>query len=254
VIDARGNTAPVSYLMISLPAERVVIARHTTFDGDIQLQRRLLPDNSTAFEIISNGVFLMSSYSQISERALATCTLKAINPGLFSELRILLGGLGMGFTLQETLANKAASVDVVEVSHHIVAWNRTHLAAINGNVLADPRVKLIQADLYTVLSTASPASYSAILLDVDNGPSWLVYEDNARLYTLDALKQWSAMLMPGGALAVWSAQPEPEFLKRMMTVFGDTNEISIVAPNIKNEPTEYFIYWSLANFEIFSGA
>lgn len=234
--------------MISLPAGRVVIARHTTFEGEIQLQRRPLPDGSPAFEIISNGVFLMASYNQTSERALASTTLKAMNPGLFSELRVLIGGLGMGFTLLEILAHKVSSVDVVEISPHIIDWNRTHLVSLNDNVLADPRVRLIQDDLHTVLSTSSPASYSAILLNVDNGPSWLVHENNARLYTVDALKRWSSMLMPGGALAVWSAQREPEFLQRMMTIFGYAGEVVIVAPNVKNEPTEYFIYYGLKDW------
>jgi spermidine synthase len=227
------------------PTERVVIARHTTFDGEIQLQRRLLPDDSWAFEIIANGVFLMASYNQISERALASYTLKAMGPCPCSKLRVLIGGLGMGFTLQQILANKVTSVDVVEISPHIIAWNRTHLVSVNDDVLADPRVKLIQGDLYTVSSTLPPASYSAILLDVDNGPSWLIHENNARLYTLDTLERWSTILMPGGALAVWSAQPEPEFLKRMKAIFGYTDEVAIVEPNHKNEPTEYFIYYGL---------
>lgn len=226
-------------------AERIVIARHTTFDGEIQLQQRLLPDDSLAFEIIANGVFLMASYNQISERALARYTLQAINPGPCSKLRVLIGGLGMGFTLQEILANKVTAVDVVEISPHIIAWNRTHLVSINAGVLADPRVRLIQDDVHTVLSTSSPASYSAILLDVDNGPSWLAHENNARLYTLDALDRWSTRLRPGGALAVWSAQPEPEFLNRMMTVFCCASEVAVVESNYKHEPAEYFIYYGL---------
>lgn len=230
--------------MFSLPSERVVLARHITPSGEIQLQQRPLPDGSLAFEIISDGVFLMASYNQVSGRALAHYALEAVKASPCSERRILVGGLGMGFTLQETLTSDVASVDVVEISPYIIEWNRTYFAPLNGDVLADPRVRLIQDDLYTVLCTPteSTAAYSAILLDVDNGPSWLAHENNARLYTLEALERWSAMLMPGGSFTVWSAQPEPEFLERMQTISSRAEEISIVAANHNKEPVEYYIY------------
>ncbi len=77
---------------------------------------------------------------------------------------------------------------------------------------------------------------------MDNGPSWLAHDKNARLYTLEALGRWSALLAPGGSFTVWAAQPEPEFLERMRTVFGRAEEISVLAPNHKNEPVEHFIY------------
>lgn len=231
--------------MFSLPSERVVLGRHATPRGEIQLQQRLLSDGSLAFEIISDGVFLMASYNQISERALAHCALEAVKTSPTSDhrvLRVLVGGLGMGFTLQEALSNDIVSVDVVEISPHIIEWNRTHFAPLNGHVLTDPRVRLIQDDLYTVLCSSPAAAYYAILLDVDNGPSWLAHEDNARLYTLEALERWLAMLMPGGTFTVWAAQPEPRFLQRMQSVFGHAEEISIVIPNHKDEPVENFIY------------
>jgi spermidine synthase len=228
--------------MCSLFSERAVLARHIAPSGDIQLQQRSLPDGSLAFEIISDGVFLMASYNQVSARALAHCALEAAEASLCSGLRVLVGGLGMGFTLQEILTTDVASVDVVEISPYIIEWNHTHFASLNGNVLADPRVRLIQDDLYTVLCAAPAATYDAITLDVDNGPSWLAHERNARLYTLEALERWSAMLRPGGSFTVWSAQPEPEFLERMQTMFGRAEEISIVAPNHRKEPVEYYVY------------
>ena len=231
--------------MDSLPSERVVLARHITPSGEIQLQQRPLPDGSLAYEIISDGVFLMASYNQVSARALAHYALEELKTRPYSErgeLRVLVGGLGMGFTLQESLSGDVASVDVVELSPYIIEWNRTYFAPLHEDVLADPRVRVIQEDLYTLLSAASPAAYHAILLDVDNGPSWLAHEDNARLYTLEALEQWSVLLAPGGSFAVWSAQPEPAFLERMQTVFGRAEEIPIGVSHHKNKPVEYFIY------------
>ena len=247
--------------MFSLPPERIVLARHTTPGGEIQLQRRPLPDGSQAFEIISDGVFLMASYNQVSERALAQHALEPLKTNDESvdaaspcrgfsraasqhraRLRLLIGGLGMGFTLQETLTHDVARVDVVEISPHIVEWNRTHFAPLNGDVLADPRVRLIHDDLYTVLLGAPATAYHAILLDVDNGPSWLAHPDNALLYTRQALERWSALLAPGGTLAVWSAQPEPEFLERMRVVFGRAEEIPILTPHPSRDTVDHYVY------------
>jgi spermidine synthase len=225
-----------------MPSERVVLARHTTPNGEIQLQQRPLPNGSLAFEIISDGVFLMASYNQGGERALARYALEAAKTDPASELRVLVGGLGMGFTLQEALTHGVARVDVVEISPYIIEWNRTHFAPLNGDALADPRVRLVQDDLYHVLWTSPTAIYHAILLDVDNGPSWLAHPDNARLYTRQALERWAALLVPGGRLAVWSAQLEPDFLNRMKAVFYRAEEMPILAPDHKNEPVESFIY------------
>jgi spermidine synthase len=228
--------------MTVIPSERIVLARHPTPGGEIQLQRRSLPDGTLAYEIISGGVFLMASYNQVSERALARRGLETLGTTPRAERRVLVGGLGMGFTLQEILSREAAYVDVVEISPYVIEWNGTFLAGLNGDVLADPRVRLIRDDLYNVLRISPPATYQAILLDVDNGPSWLAHEDNARLYTREALERWAALLTPGGSLAVWSAQPEPEFLERAQAVFGRAEEIPILAPDYRNQPVEHFVY------------
>jgi spermidine synthase len=228
--------------MTIIPSERIVLARHPTPDGEIQLQGRPLPDGSLAYEIISDGVFLMASYNQVSERALARYGLEALGASQHAEPRVLVGGLGMGFTLQEILSREVACVDVVEISPYVIEWNGTFFAALNGDVLADPRVGLIRDDLYSVLRTSPPATYHAILLDVDNGPSWLAHEDNARLYTREALERWAALLTPGGSLAVWSAQPEPELLERAQAVFDRAEEIPILAPDYRNKPVEHFVY------------
>ena len=225
-----------------LPSERIILARYTTPNGEIQLQQRPLPDGSLAFEIISNGVFLMASYNQISERALARYTLESVSNESKTDQRVLVGGLGMGFTLQETLSYEVAAVDVVEINPHIVDWNQTYFSSLNEDVLAEPRVRLIQDDLYTLLYTTQLATYDAILFDVDNGPSWLVDEANARLYTGEALKRWSALLIPGGSFAVWSAQRELEFLGRLQDIFPQAEEIPINVPDHKNELVENFIY------------
>ena len=224
------------------PSEREIVARHATEEGVIQLQRRQLADGSPAYEIIVDGVFLMASYNQASERALAERALPAVLARPREQRRVLIGGLGMGFTLQSTLAADVVAVDVVELSPHIVEWNRTHFAPLNDYALADPRVTLIRDDLYHVLDTAPAAAYCAILLDVDNGPSWLAHPGNERLYTDQALARWDTLLMEDGLFAVWSAQAEPEFLRRMEAVFGGVTETVVHAPGADTRMVEHFIY------------
>jgi spermidine synthase len=185
--------------------QRKIIDWRVTVSGEVQLQQRAPADGSPAFEIISDGVFLMASYSQTSERTLARQAIEAVKPEQDNEFRILVGGLGMGFTLQECLVcavdlGYAASdiqVDVVEISDAIVEWNHTHLASMNGQALDHPSVQLIQTDLYDVLMESTTSIYDAIVLDVDNGPSWLAQEQNGRLYSEEALVCWGNILKPG---------------------------------------------------------
>jgi spermidine synthase len=229
--------------MPDVPSQRIVLARYTTSTGEIQLQQRPLANGTLAFEIIVDGVFLMASYNQASERAVARYALDTL-PDVQTGLWLLVGGLGMGFTLQQALSCKhVAAVDVVEISPHIVEWNHTHFAPLNGYALADPRVNLLQDDLYVVLDAQVQRNvqYHAILLDVDNGPSWLAHEDNARLYTAEALQRWSALLVSGGCLTVWSAQREPEFLERLATVFSQAEEIPVEVDGQKGL-VEHFVY------------
>ncbi len=224
------------------PQERVVLARHTTPSGEIQLQQRQLDDGSTAFEIISDGVFLMASYNQTSGRAQARHSLAELDNRQGPEPRVLIGGLGMGFTLQETLDLGVESVDVVEISPYIIEWNRSHFAALNGNALADPRVTIIQQDLYSFLTALSHDVYDAILLDVDNGPSWLAHEQNDRLYDEQGLMHWRDVLRLGGVFTVWSAQAEPDFLKGIKIAFSSAREIVIPIPSLQREPLEDYLY------------
>jgi spermidine synthase len=229
--------------MPAVPSQRVVLARHNTPTGDIQLQQRPLDNNRLAFEIIVDGVFLMASYNQTGERTLARFALNALLPQFNqSGIRVLVGGLGMGFTLQETLsADQVTAVDVVELSPYIIEWNQSHFAALNNEALSDLRVQLIQGDVYAVLEIQ--VQYHTILLDVDNGPSWLSHPANSRLYTTETLRRWFDLLVPGGCFAVWSAQREPEFLVRLKGVFSRAEEYLLETPN-QIDSTGQFIYLS----------
>jgi spermidine synthase len=182
----------------TVPSGRTVLARLTTPTAEWQLQSR-----DSHYEIICNGVFLMASYNRASDRSLATVALSRTRG---DRLRILVGGLGIGFTAQAALEDtRVAVLEVVEIEATMVAWHRTYFASLCGQPLDDPRTALVQADLVH-LRLASGA-YDAILLDTDNGPDWLVRDANARLYTAEAAKRFLTALRPGGVLAYWSASP-----------------------------------------------
>ena len=194
--------------------EPVVLDRVQTPRGELVLRRR-----SDVFEIISNGVFAMDSADGASERLLAETALAQLAGRI--GLRVLVGGLGVGYTLRQVLTRpEVADVTVVEIDDAVVAWNRGPLAAINGGVLADPRVHVVLENIVDWLAT-SPAAFDAICLDVDNGPDWTLFESNRRLYDAETLRLLRNRLHPDGVLVVWSAAGSPWFEQRLRAVFGE---------------------------------
>lgn len=132
------------------------------------------------------------------------------------DARVLVGGLGMGFTLRGALDLLApdARIDVAEFSDAVVRWNRGPLAHLAGAPLDDPRVTVFEEDVALVLARAE-GNYDTVLLDVDNGPTALTSPTNARLYAPDGLRLARRALRPGGVLAVWSASASPHFTTRL---------------------------------------
>ncbi len=140
--------------------------------------------------------------------------------------RILIGGLGMGFTLAAALRalGAGARVVVAELVPAVIAWNRGHLAALADHPLQDARVAVQEADVGQILR-ATRQTYDAILLDVDNGPQGMARKENDWLYARPGLEAAHAALRPGGALAVWSAAPNPVFARRLRGVGFIVDEI-----------------------------
>lgn len=179
----------------AVPSGREVLARCRTATGDWQLQRR-----NGHYEIICNGVFLMAGYNGDSERRLAHAALAAARG---RALRVLVGGLGIGYTLQAVLEDpRVVRCDVVEIEPLIAAWHRDYFAPLCGRPLEDPRTRLIVADLYDL--PLERGAYDAILLDTDNGPRWLARPENARLYEPASMARLRAALTPRGRLVVWT--------------------------------------------------
>ena len=145
------------------------------------------------FEVIANGTFLMDTRDGRSERALVREAIAGK-----SDVRLLLAGLGVGFSLDEALrADAVAEVVVVELEAAVVGWVRTHMRGLTEHGLNDPRVRLRVADIRTVLRAAED-EFDAICLDVDNGPGWLVHEANAGVYADATLALIRRRLLSGG--------------------------------------------------------
>jgi spermidine synthase len=165
------------------------------------------------FVIRADGRELMSSRAHDSEEALAL----AVCAGLGGAPRVLVGGLGMGFSLRAALDQLPAKASVVvsELCPSVVDWVRGPLAPLAGNPLDDPRVLVTIGDVAETIREATPGRFDAILLDVDNGPSAFTDPGNARLYTPRALAAARAALAPGGALAIWSSGTDRRFADRL---------------------------------------
>ena len=186
------------------------------------------------FVIRIGGRELMSSRAHGSEARLA----ELVCPRLADpEPRVLIGGLGMGYTLRAALdcLPPRASVVVAELVDEIVSWNRGPLAHLAGNPLADSRVTVVAQDV-AVLVSNSNASLDAALLDVDNGPSALAREQNRRLYDSTGLEAFRRALKRAGILAVWSADPDPAFESRMKKA-GFSIEVHVLpARGLRDDP------------------
>jgi spermidine synthase len=188
---------------------------------------------------VSNGVFLMDTRDGRSERLLVRAAVEARGSG--HDLRLLIGGLGVGFSLQEavTVADLAL-IDVVEIEPDLLDWHHTHLSHLTGDALADPRVHVVVADLADHLRHHED-SYDVVCLDVDNGPDWTVTERNAALYTADCIARAVAALRSDGVLAVWSANPSESFRALLADQLDDVRALEVEVRVARGEPDVVYV-------------
>ena len=186
----------------------------------IQLDKASLPDGSLLAlykqdkELVLeyNGLELMSTNLTWSEQMLADLGCVNIAEGAATRPdhpRVLIGGLGMGFTLKRVLelVGSPATVDVAELMNQVIEWNRTYLREHNGPLLDDPRTNIILTDLFDCIGEGD--MYDVILIDIDDTPDELITKDNGKLYTPSFMALLRKSLNPGGCLAYWMAEPSP---------------------------------------------
>ena len=189
------------------------IARAATPEGEIALRRR-----GEGVELIVNGVFPEAPAEVASEIALADAA--GHTPG-----RVLVGGLGLGFTAVRLLANGARRLDVVELARPLIDWAMEGVTDQLERVAHDPRVQLHHGDVAEWLPRREDA-FDAILLDIDNGPGFLIHDRNARVYAADWLRASVDRLNPDGVLVIWSEGEVPE-LARALDGLGRLTETVI---------------------------
>lgn len=192
------------------------IARAGSERGELVLRERRTDDGPAVLELRANGLFVMDNVETSTEIALATATLQRVT----TPHRVLIGGLGLGYTLEAVLADsRVEHVAVVEIEEALIGWMRDGTIAHGPALLADERVQVIDADLAVAVAEARH-TYDVVLLDVDNGPENLVHQANASLYQTPFLRQVHDLLNPGGLLAVWSMDEAAEFQGPLCEVFG----------------------------------
>ncbi|MGW2720964.1 spermidine synthase [Streptomyces sp. NPDC001492] len=188
-----------------------------TYDTPVVLDRRegpygevVLRRHGELLQIIANGCFLMDTSDGRSERLLVDAALNALGPRGAPD--VLIGGLGVGFSLAHAAADpRWGAITVVERERAIIDWHLNGpLAALSAQAVADPRTRIVETDLIEYVHETS-ATYDALCLDIDNGPDWTVTEGNDDLYSPVGLTSCARVLKPGGVLVVWSAQPSPDF-------------------------------------------
>jgi spermidine synthase len=199
------------------------IAQTSRDDGELRLYQR-----GDEFSIRANDCELMNSRVHGSEVALGELASARIVDR--PRPRVLIGGLGMGYTLRAALHGLGADGEVVvaELVPAVVAWNHGPLGELAGHPLRDDRVTVREVDIAEILLTERRA-YDAILLDVDNGPKGLSRKGNDWLYGLSGLSVTFAALRPGGVLAVWSAGPDQPFSYRLRKIGFQVDEVRVRA-------------------------
>jgi len=199
-----------------------------------------LARRDTALVIWVGGRILMSSRMHGSEEAMAEMALKHLQT--VSDAAVLVGGLGMGYTLRATLdlLPADATVTVAELIPAVVEWNRGPLGPLAGHPLQDIRVRVEIGDVIATLRT-SAARFDAVLLDVDNGPDAFTESSNASLYNDRGLASAKAALKPGGVLAVWSAWEDRRFEQRLKWA-GFTVSVQRVRARLKKGGPRHTIF------------
>jgi spermidine synthase len=201
------------------------IARAESPRGEVVLRRR---SRDGALELRVNGVFVMDSRETGSERALASLALERLAQDRSTETRdlvsVLVGGLGLGYTLAEFAASPlVGEVVVAEIEAALVDWHLGGLITHTADIIRSSPVRVVVGDVRDVLATRLDGSLDAIVLDVDNGPGFLVYGDNAPIYRREFLSRCRQALADKGVVVVWSAAPASGLRDALHDVFGSVS-------------------------------
>ena len=201
--------------------------------GEVVLRRR-----GQYFEIIANGCFLMDSSDGRSERLMVSAAL-----GMLAQphgASLLIGGLGVGFSLAEACEDpRPGRICVVEREQAVIDWHTRGAAPLRrfaGTGHSDPRARIIRDDLLRHVRTTGER-YDVLCLDIDNGPDWIVTDDNQSVYTAAGLTALERALTDQGVLSVWSAARAPAFVQLLASQFAQVQTLEVpLLPGRRGEP------------------
>lgn len=224
------------------PAAPVLLDRRVEDGATLELVRR-----GEALDVLLDGRRVMRSDARRAETQLVELALAPL--GQRDDITVVLAGLGMGFTLRALLdAPGVQRVDVVEASPAVIEWEARHFAGLNGDARHDPRVKLHATDLAAFLKAlrlggvdAPGDGWLALILDMDEGPAAPARAGNEAFYDDAGLERLETTLRPGGVLALWSAQREPELLRRMHARLKNVAEV-VVPVDLDGQPSLDYVY------------
>jgi spermidine synthase len=216
----------------------VEIARAESERGELVLLQRAETDGTTTLELRANGVFVMDTGETTSERELARQALGRSD----RPRRVLVGGLGLGFTLEEVLAEpRVERVTVVEIEPALVGWLRDGTVPRGPALMTDPRVKVLVGDVAQTIEQAGQAAYDLVLLDVDNGPGYLVHDANAALYDTALIQATRTALAEHGLCAIWSADHDERLAATLRGVFGNA-EATAYDVDLQGRAEQYWLH------------
>ncbi len=219
--------------------EYVEVARAESARGELVLRRRLEERAADTLELRVNGVFVMDTRETGSETALAAAALDLVD----HPRDVVVGGLGLGFTTQRVLADhRVERVIVVEIEESLIGWMRDGTIPHGPALLADNRLRIVNADIQMAIAEAT-STYDLVLLDVDNGPGYLVHDSNSGLYEREFIASTVRIVNRGGALAIWSANPAPDLQREMEEAFGNCTEHRYDVL-LQERPEQYLLYLS----------
>lgn len=230
-----GNwTRPIRGRVLFFYEAKMILAQNNTENGEV-----ILREGPAGYEIIVDGQFLMSSASGNSSVALVESGLAKLAGR--DNLKVLIGGLGLGFSLKAALADSAvAEVTVVELEARIIEWHRRDLLG-TAMLLNDPRTRVLEQDFLQFMNKCE-VRFDLIAMDIDNGPDWLSHEANSQLYSQNSLQRLNMMLKPRGVLTIWSAAPSLQLKQGLEQIFGNVEEVKAVDHNGEGKTITAYIY------------
>ena len=213
------------------------VARAETPRGEVVLRRHRDQQGPGVWELRVNGVFVMDSQETSTEIELARAVLAQVD----DPRDVVVGGLGLGFTLRAVLADpRVRHATVVEIEEPLIGWMRDGTIPHGPALLADDRVRVVNADLAMAVAEAR-STYDVVLLDVDNGPGYLVHESNGSLYEPPFLARVRDLLRPGGALAVWSSAPSASLEAALGDALDDVETLELPVA-LQGRDEHYLLY------------